>query len=189
MDLASDKVGEWLGLTPQQMDVLYCVYRLGSGGSRASPKNIQAEYRKLRGKYLMKANLFKLLKILKNIGCISKKGYGNYIVDFKGLNRLVDKRRHRFEEESKQFHRVAEDMEAYFSELASESERPLVRYYGYSETFNQLVERLPKSTTYYATTRFPMESYSYDLAKRLKVDEYYGAILKNIVEDGKVNVH
>jgi hypothetical protein len=183
------KVAEWIGLTPQQFDILKCVHLLYSNNSQASPKEIQAEYKRLTGKYLMKPNLFNILRTLKSKGCLKQSGYGAYIVDFTGLRRILECRKRELDKERESFDTIYGSLDTYFLEIVAEIDKPIVKYYGYSDAFNILVSRLERSTKLYATSRFPMVAYSIDLAKRLRIENYHHILWQKCIEEKTLTIN
>jgi hypothetical protein len=188
-DSEFEYLGGWLSLSPQQFDILKCVHLLYSNNSQVSPKAIQAEYRRLTGKYLMKPNLFNILRTLKSKGCLRQSGYGSYVVDFNGLRRILDCQRGKLDKERESFDTVYGSLDAYFLEIVAEIDKPVVKFYGFSDTFNVLVSRLERSTKFYATSRFPMVAYSIDLSKRLRIEKYYQILWQKCIEDKTLTIN
>lgn len=166
------KVSDGLGLTPQQFDILQCIYGIQVDGHKASPKAIQADYRKHSGKYLMKPNLFNLLRLLKGKGYIVQANFGEYNVDIKSISESLKAREVSLSSELDDFKILSANVEDYFTKAASQYERPYVTYLELDYFSKNISKALQTATTYYSTTSYPNLTFNPDVASAIKRPEY-----------------
>ncbi len=188
MDLDVCRVADGLGLTRQQFDILQCVYRLQSDGVKASPKRVQEEYRKLSGKHLMKANLFKVLKVLRDKGHLVRSGYGAYVINFEGVKNSLDRRRMEYEKGLGDFNELAGEVEGYFLRLAEETRVPRVEYLKYEPFFEDVTEKLQKAKSYYITSKFPGIAYTLAPYANIGRGEYVETLWNRCLEKRDLQV-
>ncbi|MFH0861926.1 MAG: hypothetical protein V1875_02745 [Candidatus Altiarchaeota archaeon] len=153
-DSLDARVPEWLGLTPQQYDIMQCIFRLQSENIQASPKAIQGEYRKLTGKYLMKPNLFNILRSLKRGGCITQSGFGAYVVDFEGVSGILHSSKEELKKTMADFDRLTGDLEDYFNRTKINYFKPTVEYLDHTPFFEKIGFCAKRSNAVYAAGKF-----------------------------------
>jgi len=154
------KVGRSLGLTSQQFDVLQCVYRLRVGGGSASPKAIQEEYRKASGKYLIKPNLFNILRFLKGKGYLRQAGFGEYEVDFDGVESVLQERKAEFRRELVEFEGLADDVSEYFNRVNLAHFKPSVEYLEHGPFFRKIGQMIRQAKRHYTVGKFANIAYT-----------------------------
>jgi hypothetical protein len=169
-------VGKLLGLTPQQFDILQCVYRLQVDDLQASPKAIQADYRKHTDKHLMKPNLFNILRILKGKAFIMQESYGTYNINFEAVNEAIKAEEERLRSELDGFQSIASRTEEYFRKVVTQHERPYVTYLEPHEFSKNISKSLQTATTYYSTTSFPNITFNPEVASAIKRPEYVNVL-------------
>ena len=124
---------KWLGFTHQQFDIVKIVYRLRNRGIQPTPKSIQTEYKQEHKKYLMKPNLFTILRVLIQKGVIGKKGQADYILDQKGIKGIMENTRKFLDDELREFERTEKHVDQFFRELTYKREQPDINYLEESE--------------------------------------------------------
>ncbi len=172
MDLNNQKIAGWLGLTSQQFDILQCIHFLQLEDRVASPKNIQAEFKRRNKKHLQKPNLFNIIKILRQKKLIKKSGFGEYVIEFEGIKKALADHEGRLTDELDKFQTISKKTEEYFSSAAREFERPHVSYLEPHQFSERINKALQKASVYYSTTSFPNISFNPEVAYAIKRPEY-----------------
>jgi hypothetical protein len=166
------KAASWLTITPQQFEILHCIYRLREDGSTSSPKEIQKEYKRFSGKYLMKPNLFNILRILKGKNYIKSEGYGGYIIHFEGLREGLNSRGITLEKELTTFKSASSRIEEYFRKSSRIFEKPIVLFLEPNEWSKNITSSLRIATKYYSTTSFPNIALNQEVAAAISRPDY-----------------
>jgi hypothetical protein len=154
-ELDFKQAAQWLNLTPQQLDILYCVFRLQEKKLQTTPKNIQAEYRALTGKYLMKPNLFNILRTLKASKTLKQANYGTYGIDIEGIRDTFGRRGEEYRQRLEEFEGLSGEIEGFFMKLQETNRPPNVEYLEYAPFFNKITSDIRRAKCYYATAKFP----------------------------------
>ena len=189
MDFDSKKAGSWLGLTPQQFNVFEIVYRIQKRGLTASPKSIQKEYSIVHGGRIQKPNLFNILRLLLDKGFLVKRERGSYTVDSSSVSEYLEGQVNCFENELYGFRDFLGDFTEYLDQLSSKKSSVMVDYLGFSELFNTLGRKLKSANTLYVTSKFPMTSYTPELANKLNITDYTDALWKHCLKEGKLTIN
>ncbi|MFH0861927.1 MAG: hypothetical protein V1875_02750 [Candidatus Altiarchaeota archaeon] len=176
MEFDLKMVSEGLGLTPQQFDILQCVYQIHERGIVAAPKAIQEEYRKLRGKHLMKPNLFNVLRLLKNKGHIKQTEYACYEVDFDFVEKTLRQKKEERYREISEFEKVVDEVDAYFSRIKVSQFKPVVEYLEYDQFYHKLAQLVRVAKVHYVVGKFAKISYTPTMLAGIGRAEYVKAI-------------
>ncbi|MBD3388971.1 MAG: hypothetical protein GF416_07790 [Candidatus Altiarchaeales archaeon] len=155
-----ERFAEGLGLTRQQLDILQCVYRLKSDGEDTSPKTILDEYKRLRGKLMLKANLFKILRFLKVKGFIIRSDHGRYDVNFEGIEHALVEKREYYRRDLDEFEDLMSDVEDFFSKSKLSKFKPVVEYLDHTPFFLKIAQTSKTAKRLYALGRFANITYS-----------------------------
>ena len=185
---SNSKIAPWLSLTPQEFDILSCVFRLQAGGVRASPQEVQSEYKMCLGKYLAKPNLFHILKILMNRGFLLRVGRGEYGVDFDGLEAFIDTRSGEIQREYREFESLSSDVREYFKKSGIVDSRPVVEYLDYDVFFRRVSNSIKSAEKYFSTGKFPNILYPIDILNGIGRDSF-GSVLHDRFFGEKLEVN
>jgi hypothetical protein len=189
VELNFNKVAEYVGLTPQQFDVLQCIYRLQEWRKVTSPKSIQEEYRRHTSRYLMKPNLFNILRILKMKGCIVQSGYGEYGINFIGIKECLRSTKTDLTKDLKEFTEVESEIEKYFIKLNETVRPPRVEYLKYEPFFSSVSDDLKKANEYYITAKFPGIAYTLAPYEKLGRGEYFKTLWERAIDQRNLKVN
>lgn len=159
-DRLDKKIMDGLGLTQQQFDILNCIYRLQDDGGRASPKAIQEEYKRVSGKRLMKANLFKVLKALRDKNFVDSVGFGKYALNYDGVEEALEVRKEEYERELTELDKLSGDVEEYFDRLKESRLKPVVEYYSQTPFFLKIAQTAKHTKNLYMVGRFANITYT-----------------------------
>ncbi len=161
MDLVIDSIQDWLDVTPQQLEIVQSIYKLELDELTASPKQIQQEYRKRTGKYLMKPNLFNILRILQQRGYVAREGVGDYHVNLDGIKHNLKAKESKLRKDLENFINVSANVESHFIRLADRMRRPAIQYLDQMSLYNEIADKLSRAERLYATARLPAIAYTY----------------------------
>ena len=182
------KLGFWLGLTPQEFDILQCIYRLQLDGYVSSAKDLQNKYRRRHGKILEKANLFKILKKLKKEGLVFQPAHGQYALDFEGIKSSLKIKRVEYEQTLTEFDELNSEVEAQMKKAVYNFQTPKVEFLDHDKMYARLTELVPKATTYYVVGKFPKISYTTDVSEKIGRCAYLQKIYDGTFVKNKLNL-
>jgi len=159
------------------------------GGLSVSPKLIQTDFKKVRGKVIQKPNLFTILKALRVFGFVKQVGHGEYVVDYNGVRNRLKERRVEYLKDLDDFDDLSGEVEDYFKKASLSHTRPGVEYLGFSEVFNRIARQLNSAKSYYATTKFPIIAYPPELMNGLDIIKYGKTIWTNCLEKNRLQMN
>jgi hypothetical protein len=190
MNIDIRKVASWLNLTPQQFDILLCIYHLQEFGGDTSPKAIQKQYKEHTGKYIMKPNLFNILRLLKRSGCIKHKVVAGYTIDLTGIKQILQLRREEYQENLKEFDNSMGIVEDFFLKVSDNMKPPEVEYFSSDASFIESVTReMKKAKRYYITAKFPGIAYTYGPYASIRRGEYVRTLWRKCCEEKSMEVN
>ena len=176
----------WLKLTPQQFDIVKIIYKLRNRGLQPTPKNIQKEYKIEYNKYLMKPNLFAILRILIQKNVISKKGTADYLLHENGIRQIIGEARLKLDAEYSELERTQKEVDQFFKELTYKRETPDINYLEDEDIYKRLGEIIDESTIFYVVSDFPQISYTPEMTHALGRQPYTEKLWKKI---NKQDIH
>jgi hypothetical protein len=173
------KVGVWLNLTPQQFDILQCINSIRGKGVEATPKEIQHEYKVLNNKYLMKPNLFNILRLLKGRGYIAQTNFGVYHVNFDRIEEALRLKKEDYINIIDDFDNIIDKVDGYFLQAHGRDSMPIVKYLDYDAFFQELTRHVRVAKVYYKVGKFAQTAYTARLTMDRRRGEYIRAIHDN----------
>ena len=183
------KLGLWLGLTPQEFDILQCIYRLQLDGVQASPKVIQNKYRRRHGKILEKANLFKIARRLISLGYVVKKGRAEYILDFDGVQTGLDRKKSEYVETLDEFEELTGKLHEKFKKIVGQQSKPIIKYFNQIEYMQHVSKKLLTAKKYFITSKFPGIAYTYGPYSMIDRQKYYNVLLDRCMHKRDLDVN
>ena len=167
---------KWAGLTQQQYDIVKIIYRLRARGTQPTPKMMQREYRAEFDKYLMKPNLFNVLRILQQRKIIHKVGQADYQLDYEGIKNTLETAKEKIQNDAKELENTTNKVDQFFREITYRKETPDIQHLESQTLTTALAEAVDKSTTYHAMTDFPTTAYSREMQHATNLEEYADAL-------------
>jgi hypothetical protein len=171
-DVEEMKFRRWLGLTQQQYDIVKIVYRLRNRGAQPSPKNIQKEYRTEYNKYLMKPNLFNILRMLQSKKIVRKSAHAEYSLDQAGIMETLVESKKRLLQDVDDLDRTHDQVDQFFREITYRKEQPDIQYLEGDELYSALAELVEKSSVFSVIADFPTISYGREMTHTLQRETY-----------------
>ena len=179
---------KWLGITNQQFDIVKIVYRLRNRGIQPTPKNIQKEYMQEHKRYLMKPNLFTILRALMQKGVIAKVGQADYSLDQEGIGGIMKEAKNCLDDEMREFERTEKNIEQFFREMTYKREQPDIGYLEERELYDCLAKTVGNAGKFHTVSDFPETAYTPEMTHALGRQTYTETLWKRI-NDGAINVN
>jgi len=168
-------VAGWLGLTPQQYELLLAVKNLQLRGTNPTPKSIVDEYLRFYGRRISRPNLFNQLNPLIKGGFVVKVAPGVYELDMQSIKGFLAERTKEGEKRLRLMRRFSENVDKELEKLSSKSGKPIVEYIPPSQLFTRIAESLLKAKNWYADSPFPNIAYPYALARKIARTDFVEA--------------
>jgi hypothetical protein len=172
IDVEEINFRRWVGLTQQQYDIVKIVYRLRNRGVQPSPKNIQREYRNEYNKYLMKPNLFNILRLLQSKCVLKKAAQADYSLDQAGIRERLTQSKSQLLKELQDLDKTHEQIEQFFRDITYRKEQPDIQYLEGENLYRSLGEFVEKSSVFSVVEDFPTISYGREMTNTLCRDIY-----------------
>ncbi|MBU0761992.1 MAG: hypothetical protein KKD39_03120, partial [Candidatus Altiarchaeota archaeon] len=177
-----------VGLTQQQYDIVKIIYKLKNRGLKPTPKAIQKEYKIEHDRYLMKPNLFNLLRFLIQKKIIKKAAQADYTIDKDGIEETLKKARDEVEKNLKEVEKTSREVEQYFKETTYNREQPDIRYLERKELYKSLAESLREATEFHINEDYPTTAYTREMNEALHQDAY-ADMLWTLLKNKKTKIH
>jgi len=184
-----DTIKEWLGITEQQLQVIKAIYRLETGKTETTPKNITREYARTHGKTIQKPNLFTILRTLIEKELIKKDGHSSYRVDFDGIRGSLHAHKDKLAREREEFQKAYGRTEDYFRKHVAKSQYPSVSYHEHDELYAEITKSISNSDTFNIVASFPCISYTYNIAVGVNLLEYAETLWRRCFKEKSLEVN
>ena len=187
VDFDSCDVCGWLGLTPQQFDVLYVVFSIQRDGGVASPSLIKDYYFRFKDGVLQKPNLFSILRLLVRRGLLARVGKGRYEVSISGVRGVLQDRKVEFQEKLDELELFSSEVEELFLQFSSRYQKPVVDYLDYNGFFNKVEDYAKISNQMCISGRFANILYDSSLLDVMERGSCYKSMWELCVK-GKLEI-
>jgi hypothetical protein len=172
LDVDESRFRQWVGLTQQQYDIVKIIYRLRNRGLQPTPKAIQREYKTEHSKYLMKPNLFNLLRLLIQKRIIRKAATADYTLDQEGIEAALKKARQTAESNLQDVEKTSREIDQFFKEITYSRELPDIRYLEDRQIYENLTQSLLQATQIHIMDDFPTTAYTNEVNESLEREEF-----------------